>query len=77
MPSARMWDDLTRRLQPRARGRSWAIAASPLALNQATQNEEDGPKHGHLRIPCMMDLVKNGLQEYAEKVRKPQGWQGG
>ncbi len=44
---------------------------------ERTAHEEDRPEHGHRRLPWVLDLVKNGVHEYAEKVRKTQGWRGG
>ena len=45
--------------------------------NQATLNEKDGPEHGPPRLPWMMDLVANGLREYAGQVPETQAWHGG
>ena len=47
------------------------------APNQATQNEEDSPEHGHPRLPWVLDLVEKGWQEYAGQVTDTQAWCGG
>ncbi len=45
--------------------------------HQATQNEEDGPEHGHPRLPWVIGLVEEWSREYAREVLETLARQGG